>query len=492
VIDNFTTSRRLWWGVPLLLIILWVAASLLPPSDIGIPQAPWLTWISMPVVRFARDIAAALTVGCVLVGGLVVPRRSVRVLQWASAWALIWLALLVVQFILTISDVLAVSLSAALDPTTMWSVMTQVDLGRVFVWQFVGVLAVGVLAQAIVSRATAWVVFVIASAACLAPAFLGHGGLSGGHAIATISLAIHLVAISIWLGGLVALVCLLVATPNVAETVLPRFSAVALGVAIVAAESGLLNSSIRLTQPALFLTTWYGALVIAKVILIGWLAYFGMLQRRKVIPQLDDEGTISTSGLARYAVSEFLVMGLAVGVAVSMSRIGPVATPNANGAVNLLTIAVLLLGLPQLAPLLGAQSTSSIARTLGKNPEVVAVVSAVVTIELFGLNLLNRILGVQFGSLVSIVLTILVGWALSIALSGGRQRSGVYTAIAGWIITCGAVSYFQVSQPQSVVDTRSVAAATVLGVAFLALYFVKPLTVSSAAAQSESIESPTP
>jgi putative copper export protein len=374
----------------------------------------------------------------------------------------------------------------------MWSVMTQVDLGRVFMWQSIGVLAVGVLAQAIVSRATAWVVFAIASAACLAPAFLGHGGLTGGHAAATISLAIHLVAISAWLGGLVALVCLLVATPNAAASVLPRFSAVALGAAIVAAESGLLNSSIRLTQPALFLTTWYGALVIAKVILIGWLAYFGMQQRRRVIPQLDAEGSISTKGLARYAASEFLIMGFAVGVAVSMSRIGPLATPNALGATNLLTVAVLLFGIPQLAPLLGANPTSRITGTLRKNPEVVAVVSAVVAIELFGLNLLNRLFGVQVGSLLSIVLVMLVGWALSIALCGDRQRSGVYVAMLAWLVTCAAVTYFQVSQPQSVVDIRAVAAAGVLGVSILALYLVKPLMVPSASHQSESIESPTP
>ena len=477
MITRFATSRQLWWGIPLLLIVLWVAGSLLPTRELGIPQAPWLTWISLPIVRFARDIVAALTLGCVLVGGLVVPRQSQRVLRWASGFALIWLLVLVIQYVLTISDVLAISLTAALDPTTMWSVTSQVDLGRVFMWQAIGVLTVGVLAQVVVSRVTAWVVFAVASAACLAPAFLGHGGLTGGHAAATISLAIHLVAISAWLGGLAALVCLLVATPTAAESVLPRFSAVALGAAIVAAESGLLNSSIRLTQPVMFLTTWYGALVIAKVILIGWLSYFGMQQRRRVIPQLDGDGSLSTKGLVRYAASEFLIMGFAVGVAVSMSRIGPLATPNADGAANLLTVAVLLFGIPQLAPLLGVHPTGSFATMLRSNAEVVAIVCAVVAIELFGLNLLNRLFGISLGSLLSICFVVLVGIALAIALSGNRQRSGVYTAMVAWVVTCGAVTYFQLSQPDTVVDSRAVAAATVLGVGILSLYLVKPLSV---------------
>ena len=132
---TFTTSRRLWWGIALLLLLLWVAGSLLPPLEIGIPQAPWTTWISLPVVRFARDIVAAITLGCVLVGGLVVPGRSARVLRWGSVGAMIWLILLLLQFILSISDVLAVTIPGALDPTTMWSVLTQVSLGRVFMWQ---------------------------------------------------------------------------------------------------------------------------------------------------------------------------------------------------------------------------------------------------------------------------------------------------------------------------------------------------------------------
>ena len=472
---TFTTSRRLWWGIALLLLLLWVAGSLLPPLEIGIPQAPWTTWISLPVVRFARDIVAAITLGCVLVGGLVVPGRSARVLRWGSVGAMIWLILLLLQFILSISDVLAVTIPGALDPTTMWSVLTQVSLGRVFMWQAIGVLLVGLLSQAVVSRVTAWVVLAFACGACLAPAFLGHGGLSGGHAAATISLAVHLIAISAWLGGLVAVIAFLAIDPGRAAQIVPRFSAVALGAAIIAAESGLLNSSIRLAQPSLFLTTWYGALVIAKVILIGWLAYFGMLQRRRVLPRLDPNGAIGVGDLTRYALQEFLIMGLAVGVAVAMSRIGPLGSPNSNGAVNLLAVTLLLLGIPQLAPLLGYQPRSKFMRRVGAYPEVVSIVSAVVAIELFGLNLFNHLFGTQFGSLMSIIAIMLMGWLLACALSGERGRQGVLVTIPTWLITVAIITYFQLAQPQAIVDFRSVAASALLGVLLIALYLLPPI-----------------
>ena len=482
MINTFATSRRLWWGVPLLLIVLWVAGSLLPPGDVGIPQAPWSTWVSLPVVRYGRDIAAAITLGCVIVGGLVVPSRSIRALRWASAWALLWLGILVVQFILTISDVLAVPLSGALDPTTMWSVVTQVDLGRVFMWQFIGVLVVGALSQAVFSTITAWVVALVASGAALAPSFLGHGGLTGGHAMATISLAIHLVAISVWIGGLAALVALLRSTPTLASSVLPRFSAVALGAAVVAAESGLLNSSLRLSQPGMFIVTWYGALVLGKVVFIGWLAYFGMMQRRRVVPALDSDGSLSTQGLIRYATAEFVIMGLAVGVAVSMSRIGPTATPNAHDAANLISVALLIFALPQLVPLLSVGSTPRWLRRVRNNPEIMAVVAAVACIELFGLSVVDHFVGTQFGALIDIAIVLVVGWLLAVALTGDRQRSGVYMAMGMWIVACAAITYFQMSQPHSVIDTRAVAAATITGLVVLSLYLVEPLRVSEASA----------
>jgi len=475
VINRFATSRQLWWGIPLLLIVLWVAGSLLPATEIGIPQAPVATWLSLPIVRFARDIAASITLGCVIVGGLVVPQRSMRALRWASVWAILWLVILIVQFILTISDVLAVPIVGALDPTTMWSVLTQVDLGRVFMWQFIGVLVVVALSQAVFSRVTAWVVVLITTAASLAPSFLGHGGLTGGHAIATISLGIHLVSVAVWLGGLAAVVALLAIEPKRAQLTLPRFSAVALAAAIVAAESGLLNSSVRLTQPMLFLTTWYGALVIAKVIFIGWLGYFGLQQRRRVIPNLDADGALSTARLFRYASTEFLIMGFAVGVAISMSRIGPVATPNANGATNLITISLLLLGVPQCAVLITDRIAPTRFGTIRRYPETMAVVASVVCIELFGLNLIERLVGVQLAALFNIGLVLLTGWLLAVSLTGERQRSGVVTAMVMWVITCGAVAYFQTTRPQNVVDTRAVAAATVTGLVILALYLVKPL-----------------
>ena len=185
-------------------------------------------------------------------------------------------------------------------------------------------------------------------------------------------------------------------------------------------------------------------------------------------------------------------MGLAVGVAVAMSRIGPLSAPNSNGAVNLLAVALLLLGIPQLVPLLGHRPRSSFMRKLGAYPEVVSVVAAVVTIELFGLNLFSHLFGVQLGSLVSIIVIMFIGWLLACALSGERGRQGVLVAIPAWLITVGVVTYFQLIAPQAVVDMRSVGASALLGVLLCGLYAWPPLNSEATFRSAESIESRTP
>ena len=75
------------------------------------------------------------------------------------------------------------------------------------------------------------------------------------HAAATASLAVHIAAVSVWVGGLAALVGLVLLDPQVARAAIGRFSLVALVCVIVVAESGLLNASLRVGSPSAFVTT---------------------------------------------------------------------------------------------------------------------------------------------------------------------------------------------------------------------------------------------
>ena len=467
---SLATSRWLWWGVPALIVMLWMVGALLPGAVEGLPEAPWVTWVSLPVVRFARDVTAALALGCVVVGGLLVTGRSPRVLRWASGWAVAWLVVLLVELFLTVSDLLAVTPFEALDPTTVWSVLSQTTVGKVFVWQLVGVALVAVLSWAVMSRPTAWVVAFIALGACVAPAWLGHGGLDGGHAAATISLALHAGAASLWIGGLVAVVAYLVHRPTAAASVLPRFSALALGCVIVVAESGLLNASLRLTSPSDFLTTTYGALVLGKAVLLGWLVLLGWRQRTRVIPALDAAGSASVAALARLAVFEFATMGVALAVAITMSRLGPQPTPPLGHVLNPLAVVLAAIALPQLVTRFHSSSPRRAwARVARDYPEVVALALCLVVVEVAGVGLVDSLLWPGLGSVVGALVLAAAGWAFVVAARGSRGRSGVMVAMVGWLVASLVVARFELARSSGGADARIAWAALVLGEALLAL-----------------------
>ena len=482
---TLSVGRRLWWGIPLLIVVLWVLGALLPSFVDGLPEAPWVTWVTLPITRYARDVAAAVTVGCVAVGALLTPGRSHRVLRWASGWAVVWLAVLVVQFILTVSDVLAIGVGDALDPTTLWSVLTQVPIGQVALAQAVGVAFVAAFSWAVLGRFTAWLVMLVALAACAAPALLGHAELAGGHTAAQVSLALHIGAVSLWVGGLVATVALLLVEPARARALLPRFSVMALICVLVIAETGLLNATQHATSAAAFLRSDYGSLVIAKAVLLGWLVLLGWRQRSRVIPLLDDSESVTVGALARLASWEFLAMGAAIAISVTMSRVGPVGEPTARSYVSPVTMTLLALALPLLIGRVFRPSPEQgWVRFAQSYPELAAVVMAIVVVEVAGTGLFTNWFGADAGAVVGALALVAAGIPFAVSIQGDRARSGVIAAMVAWAIIIPVTVRLSARQFTASPDARVVVAALVLAEALLAV------TLFAAERRSTHSESP--
>ncbi len=468
---TFAASRRLWWGIPLLVVLLACLGALLPRWGSELPQPPAFTTIALPIIRFIRDIAAAITVGALVVGGLLLKRQSGRVIGWATWWALVWLVSLVAEVLLTFSDILAVA--PGLDGAALGSFLTDVSIGRVFMWQGIAVVVVLAMSRAVLSRPTAWVVFVCALGGAMAPAFLGHGGLSAGHAAATISLALHLAAVSLWMGGLVVVVAWLRVDPACARTVLPRFSTLALVCVVVVAESGLLNSSLRSSTPAQFLTSDYGALLVAKATIIVWLVSFGWQQRKRVMPHVElaeSAQSLSVVMLARIAGWEFVAMGAAVAVGVTMARVGPESAAASTLPVNPLMLALLAGALPAaFGQLLRPSSDRALVRRAQQFPEIVAIVLAVIVSEVGGVGVVSSLLGPDLGAVVGAVVLIAVGWMGVVALQGQRSNLARGVFIAAWVVSLGVVLGFERAQfPQSF-DVRLSVLALLVAVASVLL-----------------------
>lgn len=434
---NYRIGTRLWSGILVLLVLFWALSLFAVKQYPGLPTPPELTLWGLPVLRYTRDIASMLTLGCLVVGAFLIIDRSPRVLRWALGWVRIWLVALIALTVFTISDIEAISPLATLNPSTWWPFLSQSYIGRVFAFQLVAVLALWLLlaiAHRRTSQAFAWSALVLGLAACAAPALLGHGGFTSEHVAMTISLGIHIAAVSLWVGGLAVCVAVLVTDRALLGAFLPRFSLMALWCVVVLAETGLLNASLRVGSASSFVGSMYGSLILVKAVLLGWLIWFGWQQRTKILPSLDQLPDARVT-ISAYAGFEFLLMAAAIAVSITLSRIGFEAAAATAGLFTPIAILMLALAAPLLlARVRNTQPITKKSSLIRNYPEITTVLLVVAVIEVCGIGITTSLLGIQLGVIVGSILLFAAGWFWSVSIDGPRRRTGVIMAMVGFPI----------------------------------------------------------
>lgn len=428
---------------------------------------PRFTLWSLPVDVFIRNVAAAFTVGFALVGGVLARRPDPTLGRIASLSALVWLVALVLQVFLSVSEILALPLSRSFDPAIVRSLLTQTTLGRVLLAQIVIVFFVALLAWVVLGRLTGWVIFLAAATAAWLPSFSGHSGIAHGHVVATVSLAFHMVAALVWVGGLAAIVVLLARATTDSAPTLNRFNIIALISVILLAESGILNASLRLDGVAGLLTTPYGTLLLAKVSVLIVLIAFGWQQRRLIAARITKIGRPRPSLITRLTALEFTWMGVVLGLSVALARTAP-PMPGAlldNPTVASLVVLTVLLPIA-IASVIGRGVR--LPRWLSGYPEVVAVVllvSLVVAAQLGRVGYGQFWLGVEWVSLLVIVMLVVVGGAFALVVRARQSR----VAVAMVMLALPAIVWWFGQSQFKVADTFSWLA---LGVSELALLWL--------------------
>ena len=241
--------------------------------------------------------------------------NALRLRDIGRALAAVWLVTSAFQIILTLANILGTSLGSALDPTTLKSFVSQIDLGRFLAFQTFLAAIVFIALFFIRGALPATVLLGISILALVSPVFQSHSASSGSHSLAIGSLVIHVVALSLWVGGIFAIVLLEEADRRIA---LPRFSKLALWAAIAVVISGIANAWARLN----FASAWsssYARIIIAKVILTVVLLIIGF-RNRKSLAQSEKTGW---SLLSRVIVVEALIMGAVVALGSWLSGTRP-------------------------------------------------------------------------------------------------------------------------------------------------------------------------
>ena len=232
--------------------------------------------------KFFAVLSSFITIGALLAlaflvldkdGKLSTSGAKIRSIISISAFA--WFFSSVLNILFTLANILGESVTAVLDPAVLQSFVLQISLGQYLFFQTLIALFVAITSRLLTSSGYTAILLLISLIAISAPVFQSHAASSGSHALAIGSLLIHVIALSFWVGGVIAIALL---NQEDRKISLPRFSQIALWAAIAVVISGVINASARLNFAAAW-TSSYAYVVILEVLITFVLLYFGYKHR---------------------------------------------------------------------------------------------------------------------------------------------------------------------------------------------------------------------
>lgn len=242
-------------------------------------------------------------------GRLSTQAEKLRRLLWGSAVA--WAVGAFATIVFTLATILDQSISVALDPTALKSFITQVTLGQYLFVETLVALLIAALAFQVKRILSAVLMLILSLVGLVAPVFQSHAESSGSHGLAIGSLVIHVVALSMWVGGTIAIALL---DPEDRPIAVRRFSELALWSVIAVVASGSVNAWVRLDFQGAW-NTAYAYVVIAKIAMTLILIAIGYLHRRN----LAKRDRIDWVGFGRLIFAEALIMILTVAMGAWLS-----------------------------------------------------------------------------------------------------------------------------------------------------------------------------
>lgn len=302
----------------------------LPPRVDGLTPGPIVVY-GIPLMRTILDVAAAVVVGLALIPKLVgfnrpettepimAPYRQVA--RWAS---LVWAASALVSIVL---------LAAELTPGRMvrlsdiWHYLIAVSPGKGLALSAAAALLSWYLAKLSIKhgeRVPAELRVGVALFGLLPLPLTGHGSNWYYHDLSMVSMELHVTASTAWAGGLGALIVMLATHRELLQGAIAKFSRLATWCVFIVAASGAVNGLIELwlspitTLPSSLWETRYGVLLIAKAACIVVIGLIALHVRTRIMPAIEAG---RRTALVRWAGLEVLVLALAFGIAVALTKV---------------------------------------------------------------------------------------------------------------------------------------------------------------------------
>jgi len=303
-------------------LTLWAGGAADVVSVPGIPAPPPLVAWLVPALRLIADASAVLTVGCLFGAVVLVPGdtvlsaagyRWVRLAGWgAVAWASASLASLPVL----LADFLGTGL-AGISWRGVASFVRDVEQGRNLLIVAALATVVAAMARTVLHPVGARVLLVIALTATVPPAFTSHSADAADHDLAVAAVALHVLGVVLWAGGLLALMLAVRLTGPARVAAVERFGALAAPLALLVAGSGAVTAYTRFSSPGQLVDTGYGAVLLVKVAAFAGILALAAWHRRRTVSALRTE---RPAAFLRLAGAELVLFAATIGLAVGLAR----------------------------------------------------------------------------------------------------------------------------------------------------------------------------
>lgn len=296
----------------------------------GLPDEGTLTRWGLPISKMAMDLAGVITVGLLLAATVFLPndkgmlgKSALRYVQSASWTALVWAGAAVLTMIFSLSEQLGLPVADVLGGNELTSFASQVGQGISLTLVVLFGVAIALFSRGVITAGASAGLLILALVTLMPPALTSHVSSSPNHGLATTGVALHLMSLALWVGGLTVLIIHGVRKQPQLEVAANRFSRMALWCYVGVGVSGFFSVLARLTAISDLWTSAYGVLLVAKTVAFVVLGYIGWWHRQNTMGQLDKG---KPGAFTRLAVGELVVMSATMGLAVALSRTKPPAT----------------------------------------------------------------------------------------------------------------------------------------------------------------------
>ncbi|MEN9989575.1 MAG: hypothetical protein RL508_554 [Actinomycetota bacterium] len=325
--QNLSRSRlQLGLAVTLISVLVLVGTAIgLASSGAAAPLAfadpgPIVRW-GQPLIRGLSDLATAVTIGALAMAVFATSNgtwQQRRLLNLASGTAVVWAIAALFNLIFTYLSITGLAFSGSQQfGDGFWMFVSSIALGQSLALNVLAGSAAAIFSISAMGLRSSLFALVVALAGLIPLAVSGHASGTQGHAMAVNALGLHLVSVSVWVGGLVAAIALRSTDQQSNLVVARRYSSLALLAYVVVAISGISAASVRITNLGQLFTP-YGELILAKSAALLIVGALGAYYRLRLLPRAG-----LAKGFWKLVGLELGLMGLAMGLASALARTAP-------------------------------------------------------------------------------------------------------------------------------------------------------------------------